>query len=152
MTLSQATNSLVAYEGLPSNEVCSIMRHIVAKNSTEKYNLKNVKLLLWLYNEEDLREEVLWDSFMDRLNEASSSLRDMRKVYKEALHVVEKGANNCPIMLQKLSFNIFLHYLATRRNRKNKYLSRQSYRSVRSALMHLYRTSGETRYNLFKII
>ena len=49
------------------------MRRIVAKNSTEKYNLENVKLLLWLYNEEDLREEVLQDSFVDRLNEASPS-------------------------------------------------------------------------------
>ena len=50
-----ATNLLVAYEGLPSNEVRSIMRRVVAKNSTEKYNLENVKLLLWLYNAEDLR-------------------------------------------------------------------------------------------------
>ena len=145
-----ATNSLVAYEGLPSNEVRSIMRRVVAKNSTEKYNLENVKLLLWLYNAEDLREEVLRDSFVDRLNEASPSLHDMRKVCKEALHAVEKGANNCPIMLQKLSFNIFSHYLATRRNRKNKYLSRQSYGSVRSALMHLYRTSGETMDENYK--
>ena len=93
------------------------MRRIVAKNSTEKYNLKNVKLLLWLYNAEDLREEVIRNSFVDRLNEASPSLQDMMKVCKEALHAVEKGANNCP-MLQKLSFNIFSHYLATRKYQK----------------------------------
>lgn len=120
------------------------MKNIVAKNSSNKYDAENVKLLLWLYNDEKLREEILRDSLVDSLNEASPSERDMRKICKIALNAVEKGADNCPILLQKLTFNIFSHYLATRRNRKQKYLSKTSYGSVRSALMHLYRTSGET--------
>ena len=45
-----ATNSLVAYEGLPSNEVRFIMECIVAQKSTEKYNIESVKSCG--YNEE----------------------------------------------------------------------------------------------------
>ena len=68
----------------------------------------------------------------------------MRKECKAAIAATEKGGNNCPIVLQKLTFNIFSHYLATRRTKANKYLSKTSYGGERSALMHLYRLSGET--------
>jgi len=78
------------------------------------------------------------------LNEASPSDRDMRNVCEIALGAVESCADNCPIWLRKLTFNIFSHYLATRRTKKQKFLSKTSYGSVRSALMHLYRLSGET--------
>ena len=78
------------------------------------------------------------------MNDSSPSERDMRKVCKIALNAVEKGADNCPILLQKLTFNIFSHYLATRRTLKQKYLSKTRYGSLSSALMHLYRTIGET--------
>ena len=71
MNLAPVTTALVAFEGRPSNVVCNIMKNIVTKNSSNKYDAENVKRLLWLYNDEKLREEILRDSLVDSLNEAS---------------------------------------------------------------------------------
>ena len=68
---------------------------------------------------------------------------EMRKVCKEVLDAVQKGENNCPIILQSLTFNIYSHYLTARRKKGILvYLSRTSYNGIKSALCHLFRMSG----------
>ena len=68
---------------------------------------------------------------------------EMRKVCKEVLDEVQNGENNCPIILQSLTFNIYSHYLTTRRKKGTLvYLSKTSYNGIRSALCHLFRISG----------
>ena len=88
-----------------------------------------MKLLLWIYEDDNLREEVLRYCFVERFHETNSSLienSDMIYVYKDALDSVKKGANDCPIVLENLIFDIFSYYLATRRNKKQTYLSKQT--------------------------
>jgi len=46
-------------------------------------------------------------------------------------------------LLDKLTFNLFSHYLTTRKNRDGEYLSKAGYGQIRSALKHLYRQCSE---------
>ena len=69
---------------------------------------------------------------------------------KDALDSIKKGANNCPIVLENFTFNIFSHYFTTRRNEKQKYLSKQTYGGIWSELCHLYQMSGVTMGDKFK--
>ena len=50
---------------------------------------------------------------------------------------------NSPIILQKITFNLFLHYLTTRHNKGGGFLSKASYSGVRNTFVHMYRMSGE---------
>ena len=64
---------------------------------------------------------------------------------------MNKTDSNSPIILQKITFNLFLHYLTTRRNKGGGFLSKSSYSGVRSAFVHMYRMCGETIPEEFKI-
>ena len=70
--------------------------------------------------------------------------KNMRDIFKLALDGINKTDSNYPIILKKITFNLFLHYLTTRRNKGGGFLSKASYSGVRSAFVHMYRISGET--------
>ena len=88
------------------------MKCVVAAKSEEKYLNKNITFLFWLYDG-NLRKEVLHNTFIDALNlaaiqdEGTKRRPKMRKVCRDALNKMQQGADNCTIMLQKLTFNIF---------------------------------------------
>ena len=63
----------------------------------------------------------------------------------------EKIDSNSPIILQKITFNLFLHYLTTRWNKVGGFLSKVCYSGVRSAFVHMYCMSGETMPKEFNI-
>ena len=67
----------------------------------------------------------------------------MMKICKDALGAVNKASNNCPIILSSLTFNIFSHYLTTRRKKNKCYLDKTTYGGIRNALTHLFRSSGQ---------
>mmetsp|Transcript_9799 Transcript_9799/g.14533 ORF Transcript_9799/g.14533 Transcript_9799/m.14533 type:complete len:96 (-) Transcript_9799:785-1072(-) len=50
--------------------------------------------------------------------------------------------DTCPIVLEKMTFNLFSHYLTTRKNRKGQLLSQTAYSGIRSSLCHIYCMSG----------
>ena len=138
-TNSTGNNAIVVFDGLSSNEVQNIMKRVVVRRSEDKYKNENMKLLLWIYKVDNLREEVLQECFVERLHEASSSLvnnSDMRSLFKDALDSVKRGANNCSIVLKILTFNIFPHYLITRTNKNQKYLSMKMYGIIWNYLCH----------------
>ena len=54
-------NAIVAYQGRPTNVVEQIMKLVVASKSESKYKNDNTTFILWLYNNQDLREEFLQD-------------------------------------------------------------------------------------------
>ena len=150
---SSSNNAIIAYQGRPSAAVEQIMKQIVSKNSDTLYRNNNIILILWLYGNEELREEVLRDWMVEKLHrtvneddatDASRKNRPAaRAACKEALMNINKVDDNCPIILKKLTFNLFSHYLTTRRNKKGDYLSKAGYGQIRSAFRHLYRVSGE---------
>ena len=55
---------------------------------------------------------------------------------------VDRSDKNCPIVLEKLMFNIFSHYVTTRKNKTGGLLSKSSYGGIRSALVYLHRMNG----------
>ena len=75
----------------------------------------------------------------------------MRAICKLALDGMNKTDSNSPIILQKITFNLFSHYLTTRRNKGGGFLSKASYSGVRSAFVHMHCMSGETMPEEFKI-
>ena len=64
---------------------------------------------------------------------------------------MNKLDSNFPTILQKITFNLFSHYLTTRRNKGGGFLSKEIYSSVRSAFVHMYCMSGDTMPKEFKI-
>ena len=67
-------NAIVAFAPPPSNDVQKIMKHIITKRSENRYKIENMEFLLWIYKDDNLREEVLRYCFVERLHEAKISL------------------------------------------------------------------------------
>ena len=58
---------------------------------------------------------------------------------------VNKSNNNFPIVLEKMTFNVFSYYISTKKSKNSGgYLSDTSYGGVLISLTHLYRMSGKT--------
>ena len=150
------SEAIIPYRQAPTTEVQQIMRRIVADSSFGNYNNHNTNFVIWLYKNEELREETLRDCFLEKIYEAeredSVSNRSphhrrsaVRLVIKNALQNISKeDKTSCPIMLQKISFNLFSHYITTRKNKKGRYLSKTGYGQIRSAFVHLFRMSGQS--------
>ena len=75
----------------------------------------------------------------------------MREIYNLALDGMYKTDSNSPNNLQKIFFNLFLHYLTTRRNKGGGFLPKANYSGVRSVFVHMYRMSRETMPEEFSI-
>ena len=143
-------NTIIAYQIRPTNVAKQIMKRIVASKSESKYKNENTTFILWLYVNQDLREEFLQDWFVTQLIEKEAieankkGRKNMRSIYKLALDEMNKTDINSPIILQKITFNLFSHYLKTRRNKGRGFVSKASYSVVRSAFVNMYLMSGET--------
>ena len=75
----------------------------------------------------------------------------MRAICNLALQGMKKIYINYHIILQNITFNLFQHYLTTRRNKGGGFISKTSYYGVRRAFVHMYCMSGETMPKKFKI-
>ena len=77
--------------------------------------------------------------------------KETRVSCKYALEEVNRSDDNYPIVLEKLTFNVFSHYMSTKKSKKSGgYLSATSYGEVRSSLTHLYRISDKIMDGGFK--
>ena len=92
-----------------------------------------------------LERILLKDWMVGRLNTVEHEGRKaMRATCKEALKGINKSDENCPIVLEQMSFNIFFHYMSTKNRKKSgSHSSATGYGRIRSALSHLYRMSGK---------
>ena len=64
---------------------------------------------------------------------------------------VNKSDDNFPIVLEKMTFNVFYHYMSTKKSKKpGGYLYATSYGGVKNSLTHLYGISGKTMSGEFK--
>ena len=71
--------------------------------------------------------------------------KETRATFKAALEEVNKIDDNCPIVLEKMIFNVFSHYMSTKKSKKfGGYLSATGYGGLQSPLTHLHRMSGKT--------
>ena len=70
---------------------------------------------------------------------------------KAAFKAIKRNDDNCPILLTKITFNIFSCYMSMKKSKNSRlYLSATSYGGIRSALTHLYRVSVKEMDKLFK--
>ena len=149
MKLSQA---IVAYEGRRTSVVESILSQIVSSGTHVNYAYHNVNLVLWIYEREEQREELRRDWMVECLITANNKgKKEMRATCKDAQEEVNRSDENCPIVIEKLTFNVFSHYMSTKKIKKyGGYLFTTSYGGIRSSLTHLYLMSGNKMDGGFK--
>ena len=153
--MNPKATDLIPYDGQgPTTEVLSIMKRVVSLTLKNKYKAENVNLLLWIYDDNDSVKDLLLEEwFCKKLSDAEvgdegkKKSPAMRNICKYALDAVNKLSDNCPIVLPSLTFNIFSHYLNTRRKKNKCYLKETTYGGIRSALTHLFRMSGQEMEN-----
>ena len=154
-SMNPDAKSLMPYDGQgPTTEFCSIIKRLVSLTSEKKYKAENVNLLLWIYDgnngvkdlllEEWFRNKLSGDKVGDEGNKTRPAVSNICKFVLDALN---KASDNFPIIFPSLKFNIFSHYLTTRRNKNKCYLEKTTYGSIRSALTHLFRMSGQEMEN-----
>ena len=69
----------------------------------------------------------------------------MRATCKTALEEVNKSNDSCPIVLEKMTFNVFSHYMSTKKSKNSGgYLSDKSYGGLQISLTRLYCISDKT--------
>lgn len=150
MSSNQSSNAIIAYDNGPTDHVRGIMKAAVAENTADKYLGYNSLFLIWLYDKEELREELLLDVVVDKLHVAKkvddhkndSNMSAMKKVCKEALQNTRRELKNSPVLLDKLTFNVYSDFLSTRKSKGENMLAVSTYGLYRSSLMELYRASG----------
>ena len=75
----------------------------------------------------------------------------MSSTFKDEINAMNINYDNCPILLTKITFNIFSCYMSMKKSKNSRlYLSATSYGGIRSALTHLYRVSVKEMDQLFK--
>ena len=62
-------NAIVDYQGRPTNVFKQNMNSVVASKSKSKYKNYNTTFILWIYNNQDIREKFLHDWFVTQLIE-----------------------------------------------------------------------------------
>ena len=146
MTDPSNANTLVVYEK-PTDVVIEIMDQYVAPATKTMYTHHNLTFLLWLFDKD--AELYMHDSILDNAltaEEQPSKGNKKRKalctLFKNCLSKVDKGERSCPIVLQKITFNVFSDYLAQRRSKKGAMLSKASYGGIVSAWMYLINKAG----------
>ena len=107
MNLSQ---SIVAYEVHPTAVVDSILSQVVSSGTQGNYDYHNADLVLCIYEMEEWREELLRYWMVERLIASEEKgKKETRATCKTALEEVNRSNVNCPIVLEKLTFNVFYH-------------------------------------------
>ena len=141
MTPSQASNAIIAYEGRPMAVVEAILTQVVSSGTPTYYANHNADQILWIYEKNKWREALLRDLMVERLiTDKAQGKKAMCSTCKDALNTVNINDDNCPILLAKMTFNIFSHYMPIKNSKNSGVdLSDTSYGVICSALIHIYR-------------
>ena len=62
-------NAIVDYQGNPTNVVKEIMKRVGTSKSESKYKNYNTTFVLWLYDNQEFREDFIQDWFVTQLIE-----------------------------------------------------------------------------------
>ena len=118
MIPSQASNAIAAYEGCPTLVVKAILNQVVSSGTQENYSNHNVDLILWIYEKDERREALLRDWLVERLiTSEAEGKKSMRANRKAALKSINRNDHNCPILLEKMTFGLFSHYMSIKKVR-----------------------------------
>ena len=117
--MSQARNAIVAYEGCPTAVFEAIFNQVVSLSTQENYASYNSDLILWIYEKGEWREALLSYWMVERLiTVEDEGKKAMCATYKDVIKEINRNYDNCPILLEKMTFNLFSHYMSIK-NSKN---------------------------------
>ena len=120
MTLSQASNAIIAYEGSPTAFIEAILSQVFSSGTRKNYANQNADLILWIYEKDEWREALLRDWMVERLiTTEAEGKKVMRAICKYALNAMNINDDNCPILLAKNAFNIFSHYMSMKTSKNS---------------------------------
>ena len=125
MTMSQASNAIISYEGRPTAVVEATLNQVVYLGTQANYANHNADLILWIYEKGEWREALLRDWMVERLITAEAEgKKAMRSTCKDALNAININDDKCPILLERTTLNIFSYYTSIKRviNRECIYL------------------------------
>ena len=125
----------------------------MAESSKEKYVNENARFILWIYNNDNLRDQLLDDDFLGRVHHHLLDLeltgeqlsKKIKSIARNELLGVKKlagGGHNSPIVLEALTFEHYSEYVTSRKKTNGSFLSIYSYSGMTSALRHLFRVTG----------
>ena len=94
-------NPIVAYQDRPTNVAENIMKHVLASKSESKYKNHNTTFILWLYKNQDLREEFLQDWFVKQLikKEATNANTKGHKITRAICNLALDGMKKQTVIL-----------------------------------------------------
>ena len=156
-----------------------VMDSRVSKGTKASYCRSNSQFISWVFfgTDDRLKQLILAPWFLVHLNEVqtatqqrSANMRDPEKQRKKIAAAVTKTArkaiesvncqdDNCPILLQNLTFHIFSSYLVSKHQGRTsggegggvgggqedeptQYMSNSVYKTARSAIVYLHKESG----------
>ena len=102
MTLSQASNVIIAYEVSPTAVVEAILSKVVSSGTRTNYVNHNADLILCIYEKDEWREALLRDWTVERLITSNAEgNKAMRANCKDAINAMNRNDDNCTILLEK---------------------------------------------------
>ena len=105
----------------------------------ENYANHNSDLILWIYEKDEWREVLLRDWIVERLiTSEAEGKKAMRATCKDSLKAINRNNDNCPILMEKITFNLFSNYMSIKKGKNSGvYIYATSYRDIHIALTHL---------------
>ena len=148
----QASNAIVAYEGRSTAIVKAILNQVFSSGTQANYANHNADLILWIYEKDEWRKALRRYWMVERLVTAKAEgNKSMRATCNDAINAININDYNCPILLNKMTFNIFSHYMSMGKNENSGvYLSATRYGGIRIALTRMYHVSGKDMDQGFK--
>ncbi len=96
------------------------MRGIIADGSAGNYSWSNCVFIEWLMSS-DSHLDVVETWFLLAVEEMND--RELRIYTKKLLLSMDPHKDNCPLILDKLTFEMFSHYLVTKKERRRRLVS-----------------------------
>ena len=154
MSNSNST-AIVQYEQPTDAVRDTMMTGMVAPSTLKAYRIEQLKFITYLYDTN--ADKFISDSVLqifheahqkDQENDKSKKTRKhLRKCIKEHLKKMNRYDNNCPVVLQHVSFSEFTKYMLDFRSKDEDgvlhYLSKSAYGHMKSAFGNLFKTSGQ---------
>ena len=118
MTLIQASNTIISYEGRLKAAVEAIFSQVVYSGTRTNYANHNADLILCIYEKGEWREALLGYWMVKCLITAKAEgKKAMCATCKDALNAMNRNFDNCHIILENMTFNVFSHYMSMKKVR-----------------------------------
>ena len=112
MPLKQASNAITAYKCRPTTVVKAILNQVVSSGTQANSANHNADTILWIYERGEWREALLRYWMVERLITVNAEgKKAMRATCKDVLNSMNRNDDICPILLEKMTFNLFSHYM-----------------------------------------